>query len=157
MFGHVSFRSDGFMTSGSVAAGATPESKSPGRAARLTCSTAQLILPAMRARPIIRLQASMLVALIMALTSGVPSHHHGEAGRDPILVDAGHHGHAVQLVDQTDRITSDLVVLALPVAPNEELADLAFVMAVPVVTPPEPIARGRPPPSDLPRAPPVSV
>ena len=99
----------------------------------------------------------MLLALMGALASGVPSHHHGEADRAPILVDAGHHGHGVQLVDQADRLTSHGVVAALPAAPLVEVGDFAPVTVGTDVPPVQPVATGRAPPSDRPRAPPVSV
>jgi hypothetical protein len=87
----------------------------------------------------------------------VPSHHHGEAGRLPVVVDAGHHGHGVQLVDQVDRLTSDGIVAALPANPILEIGGYAPVSVGTVVPPARPIATGRAPPSDRPRAPPVSI
>jgi len=108
-------------------------------------------------RRLLRLSAIVLLALMGVLTSGVPSHHHGEAGRVPILEDAGHHGHGIQLVDQADRLTSDGVVAALPSAPLVEVGDLAPVTVGTDVPAIQPVATGRAPPSDRPRAPPLSV
>lgn len=99
----------------------------------------------------------MLAVLIGALTSGVPSHHHGEADLHPVLADAGHHGHGVQLVDQSDRLTSEMSVAALPSAPTLYLGDDLSTTEVTFRPVRQPVIRGRPPPTDQPRAPPVSV
>ena len=111
----------------------------------------------MRPRPLIRLQALLLAVLIGALTSGVPSHHHGEADLHPVLADAGHHGHGVQLVDQSDRLTSEMSVAALPSAPTLYLGDDLSTTEVTFRLVRQPLTGGRPPPTDQPRAPPVSV
>lgn len=111
----------------------------------------------MRPRPLVRLQALLLAALVGALTSGVPSHHHAESDLRPVLADADHHGHGVQLVDQSERLTSQMIAVALPSAPTLRLGedlpttDLTFQPAR------QPVIGGRPPPTDQPRAPPVSV
>ena len=104
-----------------------------------------------------RLPALLLIGLIGGLTSGVPTHHHGEPGGGFTLTDAGHHGHGVRLVDQTERVVSELLVAALP-APKTVMVggDLAVAVgkSVPAAVP---AAHGQPPPSDRPRAPPVSA
>ena len=111
----------------------------------------------MRPKPLIRVQALLLAVLIGALTSGVPSHHHGEADLHPVLADAGHHGHGVQLVDQSDRLTSEMIVAALPSAPTFHLVDDLSTTEVTFRPVRQPVTDGRPPPTDQPRAPPVSV
>jgi hypothetical protein len=98
----------------------------------------------------------MLVGLMGALASGLPSHHHASA-EGPVLVHAGHHGHGVQLVEQTERLTSQVIAISLPAAPAVDVGQDAPVVFVAVAESPQPVARGRPPPSDRPRAPPVSV
>jgi hypothetical protein len=98
-----------------------------------------------------------MAALIGALSSGLPSHHHEGSEPGPRLVDAGHHGHGVQLTEQTDRLKSELVAPGLP-APRVLLAQddapVIEAVAAPAI---EPAPLGRPPPSDRPRAPPVSA
>lgn len=123
----------------------------------LTQHTRRFILRPMRPRLKIRLQALALVSLLGVLTTGVPSHHHGEAGTIPILVDAGHHGHGVKLVELTERLTAGLIAAVFPSRPVVELDVTVPLMAVAVVETHAPAARGQPPPSDLPRAPPVSA
>lgn len=101
-----------------------------------------------------------LVALLCALSTGLPSHHHahgasgGEAGS---VVEAGdHHAHGVELVEQLDRVPQTPPHVAAspisgfePVAGTERLTDPT----------PEPRAAptGRSPPSVAPRAPPLSA
>jgi hypothetical protein len=123
----------------------------------LTHQKPRAILHSMRARPIFRLQAFLLAALVAALASGPPSHHHEGPGSSPVLEDAGHHGHGVQLVEQADRLTSQTFDLATPTLRSVEVRAELLVVTTVVVWAPVPIARGRPPPSDRPRAPPVSV
>jgi len=121
----------------------------------LTSVVPSAILDSMRPRTQ-RLQALLLAALMGALASGVPTHHHGEVSGSPVLADAGHHGHGVQLVDQTDRLTSKVMVAALPAPPSLAIAENLAVAAVTPARVTKPVAQGRPPPSDRPRAPPVS-
>jgi hypothetical protein len=111
----------------------------------------------MRRTPLLRLQALLLLALTGALASGVPSHHHERPDDGPEFVDAGHHGHGTQLVEQGDRQTSELVAVALPTPGTLEIREdepTLVSVAVPVS---RPLALGQPPPAVRPRAPPVSV
>ena len=123
----------------------------------LTHPKPRAILDSMRARPIFRLQAFLLAALVAALASGPPSHHHEGPDSGPVLEDAGHHGHGVQLVEQADRLTSHTFDFATPTLPSGEVREEPPVVTTVVVWAPEPVARGQPPPSVRPRAPPVSV
>ena len=107
--------------------------------------------------PFFRLQALLLLVLIGALASGLPSHHHESAEGGSTLTDAGHHGHGVELAEQADRLVSQAVVIALPATPTIGFDGEAPRVAIAVVVTSEPVARGRAPPSDRPRAPPVSV
>jgi hypothetical protein len=123
----------------------------------LTASCSPAILRSMRPRPLFRLQAFLLVALTGVLGTGVPSHHHERSDVGPILVDGGYHGHGTQLVDPGDRQTSELVVVALPAAATSYVGEAQPALSVAPLPAPRPVARGQPPPSDRPRAPPVSV
>lgn len=112
----------------------------------------------MRTRPLFRLQALLLLALSGALSTGVPSHHHERPDTGPTLVHADHHGHGTQLVDQGDRQTSEVVVAAaIPTTSTFELPGVEPTASVAPVLAPRPLARGQPPPSERPRAPPVSA
>lgn len=111
----------------------------------------------MRPRPIVRFQALVLVALIGGLSSGLPSHHHERPDRGPVLADAGHHAHGMQLVDPTERLTSHAIVAALPAGATIDVGEGAPTATMAVERASPPAARGRAPPSDRPRAPPVSV
>lgn len=110
----------------------------------------------MRARTLVRAQAVAIVTLLGVLTTGVPSHHHGEAGRIPILVDANHHGHGVKLVELTEKLTAHPIVAALPSRPVLEFTVPAPVFRLAGVQPSPPAPSGRPPPTDRPRGPPLS-
>lgn len=102
-----------------------------------------------------RAPALILVLLLGAMSTGMPSHHHdvGEAG--PIIVDAGHHGHGVLLVDTSERIVTQAVFAALPSPSLDGVPGWAVrtLSDGPRTTsePPE----AQPPPSARPRAPPV--
>lgn len=109
----------------------------------------------MRTRRSVRLQALLLAVLTGALASGVPSHHHERDDQGPILVNAGYHGHGTQLVEQGERQTSELVVVALPASVVLGITQPAPTFVVAPFSAPRPLARGQPPPTDLPRAPPV--
>lgn len=111
----------------------------------------------MRPRPLIKVQALLLAALTAGLASGVPSHHHERPDAGPIVADAGHHGHGSQLVEQGDRQTSETVTVALPAPPMLDAPAFETAVTTSPVPAPRPVARGQPPPSDRPRAPPVSV
>lgn len=111
----------------------------------------------MRPPRLFKLQALLLTALTLALATGVPSHHHERSDTGPILVDAGHHGHGTKLVDQDNRQTSELVAVALPTRTSAEVFAVAPAFFVAPLPSPRPTATGQPPPSDRPRAPPVSA
>jgi hypothetical protein len=111
----------------------------------------------MRARRTLRLQAALLVGLMTAVSSGLPSHHHYGAEVGPALADAGHHGHGTQIVEQSDRQTSEIFGVALPPPPTARLDEASAPAVAPLATTSRLRARGRSPPSSRPRAPPVSV
>ena len=111
----------------------------------------------MRSRRTVRLQAVVLTGLMTALSSGLPSHHHGDGELGPVLADADHHGHGTQLVEQSERQTSELVGVALPPAPVAAMAEVSTDDFEPLATTSRLSARGRSPPSERPRAPPLSV
>lgn len=111
----------------------------------------------MHPRPLLRLQALLLLALTSALVSGLPTHHHERLGVGPIVVDGNHHGHDAQLVELGDRQTSEFSAVALPATSLVDVAEDEQTCLATLVPTPPPVARGQPPPSDLPRAPPVSA
>ena len=111
----------------------------------------------MRPRPVIRLLALVLALLTGALTSGVPSHHHGDGDLRHVVSDAGHHGHGVQIVDQAERLASQGSAATLPSESTLDLDEDLPVTAQRSITRSQPTPRSLPPPSDQPRAPPVSV
>lgn len=110
----------------------------------------------MRSRPLLRTQALVLALLTGALASGLPSHHHDDE-HAPVLANADHHGHSVLVVEQAERLKATTVGVALPSAVELRVFFGAALAAAHPAEPPEAVARGRPPPTDLPRAPPVSV
>ena len=115
------------------------------------------ILHSMRPRPLLRLQALLLLALTGVLASGVPSHHHERPDVGPVVVDGGHHGHGAQLVELGDRQTSELGAVAPPATAVVDLSEAEPTIRLALVPTPQPVARGQPPPTELPRAPPVSA
>ena len=106
-------------------------------------------------RPLLRLQALLLLALLGATVSGAPSHHHLEGSDAPAMADAGHHSHGVQLVDLAERLTSAKLGIALPaVGGPPARADASVVPAPPASSASRPWERA-PPPASRPRAPPL--
>jgi hypothetical protein len=103
------------------------------------------------------LQAALLIGLMTAVSSGLPSHHHDGAEVGPALADAGHHGHGTQILEQSDRQTSEIFGVALPPPPTARLEEAAVPVVVPFATTSRLLATGRSPPSSRPRAPPVSA
>lgn len=100
--------------------------------------------------------AVLLLALSGALSTGLPSHHHGDAtpaDADVRAVSADHHAHGTQLVEQDERAPSGTPQIA--VAPRSEIelrapgAAAAAPVAVQALRP-----TGRAPPPGAPRAPP---
>lgn len=97
-----------------------------------------------------------LLALLTALATGLPSHHHADAmaaADETRLVAADHHAHATQLVEQDDRVPSGGMPLATvtSVALARIPADRGLAEPVPSQLP---HPRVRAPPSGAPRAPP---
>ena len=118
------------------------------------------IIPSMRFfRPFRSRIASFLVALLGALGTGLPSHHHEGSPDGPDeyhTIAADDHSHGTLLVDQDDRVQSappELAVateltLDVPV-PAVRVVSFALRESLP--------ARERAPPPGAPRAPPPSV
>lgn len=104
-----------------------------------------------------RVAAVVLLLLLGAAGSGLPSHHHGTDQEGPIVVDVEHHGHGVLLVEQSERLTAQALSVALPAPVVEwgthpdaivlEASRRAFVHR----------PQGQPPPTTQPRAPPVLI
>lgn len=100
-----------------------------------------------------------LLALLAALATGLPSHHHGEAintGEETRLVSADHHAHATQLVEQDDRVPSGGVQVTVPASVTLEpsTAPAVLVDSLPNQLP---RPQDRAPPPGAPRAPPVRI
>ena len=74
-----------------------------------------------------------------------------------MLADAGHHDHGTQILEQSDRQTSETFGVALPSPPAARLDEASTPVVTPLATRSRLSARGRSPPSSRPRAPPVSV
>lgn len=95
-----------------------------------------------------------LLALLGATATGLPSHSHRDPTEGPVLVDAGHHGHGVQLVEQDEgRVAHGIgfPIPALVIALDPGMGGLAGPPAAarPV------LPHSRAPPSSRPRAPPL--
>jgi hypothetical protein len=104
--------------------------------------------------------ALCLVALLGALGTGLPSHHHEEPPEPsdslPDVYSADHHAHGTQLVDQDQRVPAAGVEFVAPAA----LTDLLFTIPVAAVDLPRsnvPRPMERAPPAVAPRAPPFPV
>lgn len=100
-----------------------------------------------------------LLALLTALGTGLPSHHHVEAldaDHETRLVSADHHAHATRLVEQDDRAPSGGVHVAVPVSVTLEPSTAPAALVDPL--PDElPRPQDRAPPPGAPRAPPVRI
>jgi hypothetical protein len=103
--------------------------------------------------------AASLLALLGALSTGLPSHHHGrahEADASHGLLSADHHAHGSELVDQDERAPAAPILFVVP--PAAGLASMP-----PPASPQDPpggelpAARQRAPPPGAPRAPPRSA
>ncbi len=101
--------------------------------------------------------SGLLLVILGALGTGLPSHSHKMDDTGHLeLVPPDHHGHAVILTDQSDRIPTIPGTFAVP-------ATTTALMAVPIFTAVEipPLQRDAPheraPPSTSPRAPPLPV
>jgi hypothetical protein len=102
-----------------------------------------------------RVATLALMLLLGATSTGMPSHHH-DTGRDgPVVVDANHHGHGVLLVDTSERVVTQAVVVALPAPAVAAMpGPISGVVRHDVRSTVEP-PQAQPPPSARPRAPPV--
>ncbi|HSM09471.1 MAG TPA: hypothetical protein VLA33_10710 [Gemmatimonadota bacterium] len=111
----------------------------------------------MRTRKIVRSGTALgLVAVLAALSTGLPSHHHARAtpvDPQPHVVSGDHHAHGVELVEQTERVPQ--ILPSLTAVPT-----LVVEVSMPVLAVPRPGAEnrfrptGRSPPPVTPRAPP---
>ncbi len=124
---------------------------------RLTQPGVPIMILAMRRSPSQRLLSGLLLLILGALGTGLPSHSHRVAGDDSYqLVAPEHHDHGVVLTEQTDRIPAGPISLAVP-AETTALADPPVVIALDVVRRELDLPRERAPPSASPRAPPLPV
>ena len=111
----------------------------------------------MRRSPSQRLLSGLLLLILGALGTGLPSHSHRVAGDDSQqLVASEHHDHGVVLTEQTDRIPAGPTSLAVP-AEGTVLADPPVALAPDVVRRELDPPRERAPPSTSPRAPPLPI
>ena len=111
----------------------------------------------MRRSPSQRLISGLLLFILGALGTGLPSHSHGVAGDDSQqLVAPDHHDHGVVLTEQTDRIPAGPTSLAV-LAETTALADPPVVLTPDVVRRELDLPRERAPPSTSPRAPPLPI
>jgi hypothetical protein len=115
-----------------------------------------IIFPMRRTRPF-HATALGLLALMGALSTGLPSHHHrdsGPADADLRLVSADHHSHGTQLVEQDERAPSNTLQMVTGIASDVDFAAPAALSVTPtptrVIRPTE-----RAPPPGAPRAPPL--
>jgi hypothetical protein len=95
-----------------------------------------------------------VLALLGATGTGLPSHSHRDATEGPLLVDAGHHGHGVQLLEQDEgRVAHGIgfptPALAIGLYPGGGALAGPPAAARPV------LPHSRAPPSSRPRAPPL--
>ena len=112
---------------------------------------------AMRRSPFQRLLASLLLLILGALGTGLPSHSHRVANdASQQLVAPEHHDHVVVLTEQTDRIPAGPTLLTV-LAETTALADPPVVIISDVVRRELDLPRERAPPSTSPRAPPLPV
>ncbi len=111
----------------------------------------------MRRSPSQRLISGLLLLILGALGTGLPSHSHGVARDDgQQLVAPDHHDHGVVLTEQTDRIPASPMSLAV-LAETAALADPPVILTPDVVHRELDLPRERAPPSTSPRAPPLSI
>jgi hypothetical protein len=103
--------------------------------------------------------ASCLLALLAALGTGLPSHHHHDtraASGETWLISADHHTHATRLVEQDDRVPSGGLQGAVATSIAQE-PTAPLLVAVETVPDQLPRARERAPPPGAPRAPPHRI
>ena len=109
-----------------------------------------------RARPFRSITSLGLLAFLGTLSTGLPSHHHGDPADDgggARLVSADHHSHGTRLVDQDERAPS-----TTPQAASATVVRLSLPIPLPSSAPSPASAPLRPmeraPPPGAPRAPP---
>jgi len=113
------------------------------------------MIVAMRRSPSQRLLSGLLLLILGALGTGLPSHSHRLAGDDSHqLVASEHHDHGVVLTEQTDRIPSGPPSLAV-LTETTALADRPVLKVPDAVRRELELPRERAPPSTSPRAPPL--
>ena len=101
--------------------------------------------------------SGLLLVLLGALGTGLPSHSHrmDDAGHVE-LVPPDHHGHAVLLTDQSDRIPTVPGTFAVPTTTTAfETVPIFAAIQVPPLQRDAPHERA--PPSASPRAPPLPI
>ena len=100
--------------------------------------------------------ALLLAALLGALGTGLPSHHHpdtSDSADEHPTVEADHHSHGTVLIEQDDRVQSGPP--ELPLAPERTQAIVATsIRVLPAADRQWLPARERAPPPGAPRAPP---
>jgi len=102
--------------------------------------------------------ASCLAGLLGVLTSGLPSHSHtgfADHGDAHHVIQADHHAHGTQLVEQDVRIQTTVPAIAAPTVSSMPGPGAAVITMAPPRTGPIRRPRERAPPPDAPRAPPV--
>lgn len=102
-----------------------------------------------------RLLPGILFLVLATLSTGLPSHYHGDGLDDRIeIAAADRHDHGVILTEQASRLRSVVAVLTFPVRAVE--LRVSPIVAVPEARPLDhALPRDRPPPSASPRAPPL--
>ena len=124
---------------------------------RLTQPSRPIMILVMRRSPSQRLLSGLLLLILGALGTGLPSHSHRVAGDDSDqLVAPEHHDHGVVLTEQTDRMPTVAVPHAMP-AGATRIADRPVLVAYTDPTPQGDLPHERAPPSTSPRAPPLPI
>jgi hypothetical protein len=103
--------------------------------------------------------AFCLAALLGALGTGLPSHHHAtddSFGDSHPVIEAEHHSHGTVLVEQDHRVQSTPLNVVMPASVPTEVPTPALRI-VPQADPQWLPARERSPPQTSPRAPPSSL
>ena len=111
----------------------------------------------MRRSSSIRFLSCLLLLILGALATGLPSHSHRVPGDDFVeLVAPDHHGHGVILTEQTDRVPTIAVLYPVP-AGTIRLVDRPVLVASAAPPPQGDLPNERAPPSTSPRAPPLPI
>ncbi len=101
--------------------------------------------------------ASCLIALVCALSTGVPSHHHerpDDSHGTVHVIGPDHHSHGTILVEQAERVSSSPPQLIAVVASGSEPIPAAVSSVVQQRREPIRPRERAPPPNNAPRAPP---